>query len=278
MKKEKEKEKFNKDYSQSALESSITEVEERLKNGCECKVSCFEGFEPEMVWRHRLNIAELTKNEHDFYLMGIVRSSLIDRNERGVKRQRMRSSYSYHGKKVCLFAFLYLENVSIYQLKKIRSHEMLNGVVAIQHGNSHKIPHNAFPLDLYKRVENFLRLYLNADKQNTSKSIVVKEPLSKVYQEYKDHDKNEQHMGYTTFRTFFKKQFPHVRLSTQTKLQASAPSSSHQLFQVVEEQYVIQDKKHSQTMEQVYLPVDANTDDLIYYESEVSAGNEEEVY
>ena len=271
LKKEKEKEKFNKDYSQTTLELNVAEVETRLKSGCECKVSCFEGFDPEMVFKHRLNIADLTKNEQDFYVMGIVRSSLMDRSEKGAKRQRKRSSYSYHGKKVCLFAFLYLENITIYQLKKIRSHVMVNGVVAIQHGNSHKIPHNAFPLDLYKRVENFLRRYLNADKQPSNKSIVVKEPLSKVYQEYKNHDKGaEQYMGYTTFRTFFKKQFPQVRLSTQSaKPQASTTSSSCQIQVVEEQQYQVIKQ------ETVYNTPISNTDDLIYYESEVS--REEEV-
>lgn len=272
--KEKEKEKYNKDYSQSTLESSAAEVQERLNNGCECKVSCFQGLDPEMVYKHRLNIAELTKNEQDFYVMGIVRSALMDRSDRGAKRQRKRSSYSYHGKKVCLFAFLYLENITIYQLKKIRSHVMVNGVVAISHGNSHKIPHNAFPLDLYKRVENFLRLYLNADKQH-SKSIVVKEPLSKVYQEYKVYDKGaEQFMGYTTFRTFFKKQFPHVRLLTQSsKPQTSNPSSSHQQAQVIEEAVT---KQEETVFSPIVSPVYANTDDLIYYESEVS--HEEVIY
>lgn len=225
-----------------------------------------------MVYKHRLNIAELTKNEQDFYVMGIVRSSLMDRSEKGAKRQRKRSSYSYHGKKVCLFAFLYLENLTIYQLKKIRSHVMNNGVVAIQHGNSHKIPHNAFPLDLYKRVENFLRQYVNADKQHPNKSIVIKEPLSKVYQEYKEFDKGaEQYMGYTTFRTFFKKQFPHVRLSTQSKLQPSYPSTSHTQIQVVEI------GEPAVKRETIFLPVYSNTDDLIYYESMSDASREGEV-
>lgn len=223
-----------------------------------------------MVYRHRLNIAELTKNEQDFYVMGIVRAVLMDPSDRGAKRQRKRSSYSYHGKKVCLYAFLYLENITIYQLKKIRSHVMANGVVAIQHGNSHKIPHNAFPLDLYKRVENFLRVYLNADKQHSSKSIILSQPLSKVYQEYKSYDKDaEQYMGYTTFRTFFKKQFPHVRLSNPLpKLQQTNPSSSgsHQQVQVKEERFV--ELKSGEF-------ICSNTDDLIYYDAEIS--HEEEI-
>lgn len=190
-----------------------------------------------MVYKHRLNIAELTKNEQDFYLMGVVRALLMDKTDKGAKRQRKRSSYSYQGKKVCLFAFLYLENISLYSMKKIRSHVLNNGVVAIQHGNSHKIPHNAFPLDLYKRVENFLKIHLS-DKQQSSKSVILDQPLSKVYQAYKDFDVgSEQHMGYSTFRTFFKKQFPHVRIANQLS-KPPCTVGLHQQYNVYEEHVV----------------------------------------
>lgn len=251
------------------MEATAEEVEEKLNNGCECTVSCFLGLDPEMVYRHRLNIAELTKNEQDFYLMGMARAALIDRSDKGSKRQRKRLSYTYMGKKVCLFAFLYLENITIYQLKKVRSHVMANGVVAIEHGNSHKIPHNAFPLDLYKRVDTFLRGYLNVDKQHSNKSIVLNQPLSKIYQDYKEHDKDaKQFMGYTTFRTFFKKQFPQVKLANQIIAKPqTATSSSVQTYQIIEE--IVEVKKESGD-------VIMCTDDLIYYDDgEIS--HEEEI-
>lgn len=139
---------------------------------------------------------------------------------------------------------------------------MANGVVAIQHGNSHKIPHNAFPLDLYKRVENFLRIYLNADK-HSNKSIVLSQPLSKVFHDYKEYDKDaEQHMGYSTFRTFFKKQFPQVRqLIPTAKPQTS--TVQHPL-QFVEDQFVEVEVKLEGGI------VCTSTDDLIYYDDGVS--------
>lgn len=252
-----------KDYSHQNLESTAAEVDEKLKNGCECTVSCFNDLDPEMVYRHRLNIAELTKNEQDFYLMGMARAALIDRKEPGSTRKRKRLSYTHMGKKVCLFAFLYLENITIYQLKKIRGHVMTNGVVAIEHGNSHKIPHNAFPLDLYKKVDNFLRGHLNIDKQHPNKSILLTQPLSKIYQDYKDQDKNaQQYMGYTTFRTFFKKQFPQVKLANHVPKPQTATSSALPTFQIIEE---IVEMKNSDDLIM-------STDDLIYYD------DDEEIY
>jgi hypothetical protein len=91
----------------------------------------------ELVYRHRLNIAELTKAEQDMYLMGVTMASITN-PETTVKqkeRQRLRAQYVYHGKKVCLDAFLYLENCTHYQLKRIRKHVMTHGVVPRIHGN-----------------------------------------------------------------------------------------------------------------------------------------------
>lgn len=230
------------------MESSASEVSLKLSKGCECKVSCFRTLDPLEVYKHRLNIAELTKNEQDFYVMGIVRAVMMNSKS---ETQRKRSSYTYLGRKVCLFAFLYLENITIYQLKKIRNHLKSNGVISIQHGNAHKTPHNAFPLGIYKNVSDFLRSYLNADKQN-SKTIILNQPLSKVYRDYKKNEKSDKLMGYTTFRTFFKKQFPQVRLSNPLA-RSQQQSTSQQHLQLEE-----------------HLVEEMNTDDLIYYDDEIS--------
>lgn len=277
-------EKYSKDYSQTTLETSADEVAAKLSNGCECNVSCFTDLDPESVYRHRLNIAELTKNEIDFYLMGLVRASLMDTGDKGNKRQRKRSSYSYMGKKVCLYAFLYLENITVYQLKKIRSHIAKHGVVNIQHGNSHKIPHNAFPLDLYKRTETFLRNYLKTAHQHSNKSIHLPQPLSKLYHEYKNHEREEKQdkiMGYTTFRSFFRKQFPHVKLSNQLAKQTVEKSVSYrdviEQFEVIEEHLiedeemeigVVKEEMDSGIKKEEMDAIDySNSDYLIYYDA-----------
>lgn len=230
---------FNKDYSKSVLESSTEEVKRKLATKCDClKDSCFKGLDPEMVYRHRLNIAELTRTEHDFYLMGIVRAVSINVSEVGTKRQRKRSAYTYMGKKVCLYAFLYLENTPLYQLKKIRSHVEKHGVTAIQHGNLHKVPHNALPLALYKRVNSFLQKYLKVDKQHSNKTITLNQSMTSIYKEYRDHERDQEDncdgkpMGYTTFRNFFRKQFPHVRLNPLPRYLPSNHITGVQIIEV----------------------------------------------
>lgn len=186
--------------------------------------------------------------------------------------KRLRSAYIYMGKKVCLYAFLYLENVTVYTLKKIRSHVMTNGVVAIQHGNLHKMPYNAFSLEMYKKVETFLRSYLNIDKNHPSKSIVLNLTLTKVYQDYhlsfqKSKKSDEKAMSFSCFRLFFRKQFPHVRLHNQRNYQGLdkliTPQQQQQDTKTKKEPAK---KKLNQNPDQQFI----NTDDLIYYDAELS--------
>lgn len=203
----------------TTLESSAREVLDRFAKGCECQGSCFDGLNAESVYRHRLNIAELTKEEHHMYLMGVSMASLANPKEtsRHKERVRQRASYVYHGKRVCLDAFLYLENVTHYQLKRIRSHVMANGVVPRVHGNVRKKPHNTFSLDMYKCAENFLKTTLTQYTNDTTKHcFIVNESRKSIYEKFKQNiPAGGKIMGYSTFRHFLKKQFPHVRFSSR---------------------------------------------------------------
>ena len=89
----------------SGLEASVDQVKERFAQGCECarngeKESCFSNFNPETVYRHRLNIAELTRSEHDMYLMGVTMASVSNPEEtaRHKERKRLRTQYVFQVK------------------------------------------------------------------------------------------------------------------------------------------------------------------------------------
>lgn len=112
--------------------------------------------------RHRLNIAELTKEEHDMYLMGVTMACISDPGitAKQRERRRLRAQYVYQGRRVCLSAFLYLENCTLYQLKRIRKHVTTHGVTPRVHGNHGKKPHNVFSLETYRRATEFLKTYI----------------------------------------------------------------------------------------------------------------------
>lgn len=209
------------------LETSAAQVKERFKRGCECQDErCFMGLNPETVYKHRLNIAELTKGEHDMYLMGVTMACLAnpDTTVRQKERRRLRAQYVYQGRRVCLDAFLYLENCTHYQLKRIRKHVMTHGVAPRVHGNHGKKPHNTFSLDIYRHATEFLKQYM---EQHTGAVGICssKQPIQlpwditrkNLHDAYKEYgqilEPGIKLMGYSTFRHFMKEQFPHVKFS-----------------------------------------------------------------
>lgn len=207
------------------IEDSAVQVKERFRRGCECQdESCFRGLSPESVYKHRLNIAELTKGEHDMYLMGVTMACLAnpDTTVRHKERRRLRAQYVYQGRRVCLDAFLYLENCTHYQLKRIRKHVMTHGVAPRVHGNHGKKPHNTFSLDIYRHATEFLKQYLETHTGETgitnTKQIIqlpwdiTRKNLHDAYKEYGQIlEPGIKLMGYSTFRHFMKEQFPNVR-------------------------------------------------------------------
>ncbi|XP_015112364.1 uncharacterized protein LOC107038012 [Diachasma alloeum] len=215
-------------YEPTRLEDSVGQVLHRFKRGCECQDDqCFKGLNPEAVYRHRLNIAELTKAEHDMYLMGVTMACLTDPHQtaRHTERRRLRAQYVYQGRRVCLDAFLYLENVTHYQIKRIRKHLITHGVTPRVHGNHGKIPHNTFSLDIYKIATEFLKNFLKQQEAKQKTKAVKNAPLhlppeisrKTVHDLYKEYCKklspSIKFMGYSTFRRFMKVQFPQVKFA-----------------------------------------------------------------
>ena len=82
----------------SKLDENVREVAIRLEKGCECQEqNCFDGFDAEGVYKHRLNIDELSKLEHDMYLMGITMACMEspDETNRHKERKRLRAKYRF---------------------------------------------------------------------------------------------------------------------------------------------------------------------------------------
>lgn len=210
------------------LEDNLAQVQERFKKGCECiEDECFKGLNPEVIYRHRLNIAELTKAEHDMYLMGVTMACLTDpyQTARHTERRRLRAQYVYQGRRVCLDAFLYLENCTHYQLKRIRKHLMTHGVTPRVHGNHGKIPHNTFSLETYKIAMKFLKNFIQMQEMRQKTKLAKNAPLhlpsdvtrKTVHDLYAHYCKrvspNVKRLGYSTFRRFMKVQFPQVKFA-----------------------------------------------------------------
>lgn len=130
----KQRNRSKKSYDSSRLETSVEQVAERLAQGCECSQgnpdsSCFRAIKPESAFKHRLDIAELTRSEHDMYLMGVTMASLSNPAEtaRHKERKRLRTQYVFQvlfsgqcvkmdstpiGETACLFLYSGPSNMS----------------------------------------------------------------------------------------------------------------------------------------------------------------------
>lgn len=229
-------------YEPTRLEDSPVQVLERFKIGCECvDDQCFKDLNPEVIYRHRLNIAELTKAEHDMYLMGVTMACLTDpfQTAKRTERRRLRAQYVYQGRRVCLDAFLYLENCTHYQIKRIRKHLMTHGVTPRVHGNHGKVPHNTFSLDIYKIATEFLKSFVEVQEARQKSKLaknallhlppdITRKTVHDLYALYcKKQSPDIKVMGYSTFRRFMKVQFPQVKFAKLEFIARSQTVQSH---------------------------------------------------
>jgi len=208
--------------SSTTLETNLSEVSKRLEGGCGCELECLSDLDTEFVWRHRCNIAELSKGEHDMYLMGIMMASLANprATSKHKERQRNRNKYIFQGKEICQEAFLYLENVTIYQLKSIRKHVIDNGVVPRVHRNTGKKPHNVLELDHYQLCHRFVEDLLEKERGgNRKKTFLADLTCKKLHSSYlkyfADLGMDNKTMAYSTFRHFVHQRFPQLKFTSR---------------------------------------------------------------
>jgi len=220
------------------LEESVESVRASMGEGCDCAEStCFEGLCPEAVYRHRLDIDELTKAEHHMYLLGLTMACLNQNEEtnRHDVRKRQKSKYRFMGRDVCLGAFLYLEHTTLHQLKSVRKHIRDHGVTPKEHGNHRKRPHNVFSLDIYQAATKFLQDFFERHKSTKESNSAKQKGLiflpdkitcKKIHSEYSDYclsqDPNTKTMGYTSFRHFVSDQFPNLRFINEKTSQENS--------------------------------------------------------
>ena len=218
------------------LEDNVDQVRLRMEKGCECiDDNCFSNMDPEMVFKHRYNIADLTKHEHYMYMMGLQMACLSDREHtmRNKERKYQRCQYACFGRKVCLESFLYLQNMTRYAMKSIRKHLLTHGVRPRVHGNQGRKPHNTFGTEIFEHATAFLQSYIERNysaHQSPAKTkkgrpapiyLPAEVTLKKIhtaYREYCEHfEPDIKVMGYSTFKHFLKKEFPHLKFYTKVE-------------------------------------------------------------
>ena len=160
------------------------------------------------------------------YLMGIMMASLANprSTSKHKERQRNRNKYIFQGKEICQEAFVYLENVTLYQLKSIRKHVTEHGVVARVHRNTGKKPHNVLELDHYQLAHRFVEDLLEKERRAGSgasrkKTFLADLTCKKLHSEYlkyfADLGMDNKTMAYSTFRHFVHQRFPQLKFTSR---------------------------------------------------------------
>ena len=103
---------------------------------------------------------ELSKDENDLLLMGILLSTQFDKEKtcRG-KRKHTFFNYSFQAEHICAGALRYIYDIGQKALKNLKKHLHENGPVPRRHGNLGRRPCHSMQFSDVSRCVQFLKLY-----------------------------------------------------------------------------------------------------------------------
>ena len=115
-----------------------------------------------MISECRNNCSELSSAELDLVILGIIHSSL-NCSETSISgrvektHQSTRMSFSYHGKRICKKAFLFLHCLQYFRFHSLVKHYKKNGLTLRTHGNAKRLPSSASSIETVEWVVKFIK-------------------------------------------------------------------------------------------------------------------------
>lgn len=138
-------------------DNDFQRVQSFNQRGCECTKKCSAKFTVEEIYDHILNVREMTKDEKELYIMGVVGEvTNNDKTKRGKKRQRMRHVFRFHGQVVCKGTFLLCYDIGRTSLQNIIKHIEEQGLTPRRHGNKGKTKPHSLKYEDVQRVVRFI--------------------------------------------------------------------------------------------------------------------------
>jgi len=193
---------------------------------CRCATQCLSKLSTDQIESHRLNVAEMEKNEKEMYIMGVLQPVTSATTWRG-DRKRKRVTYSYNGEKICRTAFQHLFDIGRRTLTALTTHMHLNGKVPRIHGNKHRKPRHALRYAETKNCVDFLVRYADVNGlpqpaaprgRDNEPPIYLPASLTKyaIHKEYKEECARQEIrcLGLTSFKGTWSQCVPHIKIST----------------------------------------------------------------
>ena len=142
-------------------------IDDFVKRTCLCKGGpqkkpCSTQFSTEVIQQYRENCQELTTSQLDLVIMAQLSACRTHKNcipssyKGNVSSFRPHSSFLFHGIKICQEIFYFLHTMSHCKLETLCSHVDEFGLSERQHGNSSRLPHNAYSLPVIEHLVSFI--------------------------------------------------------------------------------------------------------------------------
>ena len=214
--------------SQASTQDELkNEIEMKMNSGCECTGSNhYQNLDAVMVYDHILSMRELTKAEHDLYLMGKLQLTVKPSGSVTADVKRKRYAYYFNGHEVCKKCFLYVHNVGEKRLKNLIKYVSTEGITPRRHRNIGKKPKHAMLYEDASRIVNFLVEYARENgfpqpaaprgRDNHPPLIlpasITKDGMFKLY-EMACTEAGHHHVQCTCFKDTWKSVCPHIQVS-----------------------------------------------------------------
>lgn len=150
-------------------------VEAFFKETCCCTLGlsngpCSKALLRRFAVEYRNQCLEMSNAELDMVILGQLAAlrrreptiAMVSDQDREKKRRvtpRPYTVFRFGDMVICKSSFLFLHATTIKRFKNLCHHFDLNGLVPRTHGNAKRVPHNAFPLEVTKRVLDFIVNY-----------------------------------------------------------------------------------------------------------------------
>jgi hypothetical protein len=171
-------EKFKKIYNNEPIEESkinelkaenekLNEKKEQAKNyiinifkkSC-CNKNCLEEIDQEVAILRFQNYINLTKDQQNMFLLGIISTST--RNSTTSTSEHLTMAYVFDGVAICSSAFLKLYDLSKNRSTGLKNHYKDNDIVPkVYLSKGKKVSHNKFSFETILKVLTFLKIYAN---------------------------------------------------------------------------------------------------------------------
>lgn len=244
----------------SGLDDEKAGVHSEFQKGCQCPENCYSKFTEDEAYSIRLQMLELQKFERDMLVLGKLQvmantSSVVHaRQVSKAKRRRVTYQYAYDGRFVCKAAFCFLHCIGEKVLRNLQRHLKENGVTPRHHGNSGRLPSNAFSYETARHIVDFITNYATvhglpqpAAQSGRAGAAPIYLPASEgyniVHQKYIEACSADrlQPAKYHAFRCMWLQCVPHIKFMTpRTDVCHYCENFRAQLMRVVVESEKIQ--------------------------------------